>query len=732
MKKRIRIRTMFIGGCFTILFFILLARVFWFQVANAEFWQVKAKETWSTQITLNSVRGTIYDRNGSALAMDAPAYTVAVSPKIIDHLKIADEVVDMLHGILNKPKDELYKIATAKKDDGEFYQQREVHPEGWKVDVEVAERLKEEIAALSKETEQKDVGIYLLEMDKRYYPKETLASHILGYMDKEDKPVNGLESYYDELLRGIPGSISYEKDRKGYKLPTANEVYKPKTDGKNIVLTIDETIQHYTEKAIKAIYDQYKPVSVTAIAADPKTMEILAMANMPNFNPNSYWEAGSQAAFYDHAIRSIYEPGSTFKIVTLAAAVEEGLFNPNEWYMSGQIKVKGWPKPIRDVKRGGWGEITLLEGVKRSSNVAFVKLGIEKLGEEKVKQYIHDFGFGQKTGIELPGESKGTVSIERTIDVATATFGQGGVVVTPIQQVAGIAAVANGGTLLKPHIIKEIVDPVTGEKTKTEPEVVRKVISEETSRKVGEYLEQVVSDQKIGSGRNAYIEGYRVAGKTGTAQKAVNGKYVDGKYVVSFIGYAPVEDPKILVYIIVDEPNDPYAGGGSVAAPAFKEIVSQSLRYMNIPSNKSAQQTEKKEGKEKTIPRTLVPSVTKQRTADAKSQLTHAGITFETIGDGDEVIGQYPEAGLPLPQSKRVYLFTEDPKNMDVPDMKGASLRDVIEMCSLLGIDYSVSGEGYVVEQTVTQNGDVRKAEFTLEPSAPSDSAEDESEKAEE
>lgn len=720
MIKRIRIRTMFIGGCITILFFILIARLFWVQVVDASFWTTEAEKTWSTTVKLDSVRGTIYDQNMRPLAVDAPAYTVAVNPKRIHELNLERDIAKKLGEILKKPENEMMEIVTAKNDKGEFYVNREVKPEGWKIDQPLADKVSAYMDELKdKVGKNADVGIYLLKESKRFYPNDELASQVLGYTDKDGKAVMGLESYFDKDLAGTDGSISYQKDQKGYKLPSTNEIYTPEKDGKNLVLTIDENIQNYTQKALKEAYDKYQPVSATAIVADPKTMDILAMANLPTFNPNKYGETKDMASFKNNAVQSAYEPGSTFKIITLAAAVQEGVFNPNELYKSGSMKVGGWP--IRDHKRSGWGEITFLEGLKRSSNVAFVKLGYERLQKDKLEKYFKDFGFGQKTGIPLPGEREGTLRLDSSAAVATSSYGQGGVVVSPIQQVAGVAAVANGGKLMTPRLVKEIIDPTTNEKTVIEPKVVRQVISPETSRQVGEYLEQVVSDQKIGTGRSAYIDGYRIAGKTGTAQTSVNGKYSADKYVVSFIGYAPVEDPQVLIYVLLDQPNDKYAGGGTAAGPVFKEIMSQSLNYLNIkPSAKTNDANKDKKNDNKSSQTAnqaaVVPDLANMKLNEAKEQLTKKGITFETIGKGSKIVRQVPDAGTPLASGNRVYLITEDPKNITIPDMKGSSLRDVLEFCTLLDISYSIKGEGYVVSQKITKEENHVHVDFTLAP----------------
>ncbi|MDG0793271.1 penicillin-binding transpeptidase domain-containing protein [Cohnella ginsengisoli] len=727
MTKRIKLRTLLAGGVITLLFLALWGRIYWVQVAHAEFWAEQARNTWVTTKKLVQDRGTITDRTGTVLASDAAAYTLALSPKVIHQLdagnpewKLIDQIASKVNNILGKPEADLRKIMDAKTDKGVYYVQREVQPEGWKMDKEVADRLTAFRDQLRSLTGKKDVGIYLIEDKKRYYPNGSLASQILGYVSKEGAAKMGLEKTLDEQLKGEEGSITYEKDGKRTQLADGEIEAKQAVDGKNVTLTIDRDIQYYMEQAMKTAYEQYHPLSMTAIAADPKTMDILGMVSLPDFDPNNYWDyAKDQSAFKNNAVQSIYEPGSTFKIMTLAAAVQEGLFNPNDKYMSGSVAIPK-SKPVNDIKRGGWGEITYLEGLKRSSNVAFVKLGYEKLGKDKFKQYIDNFGFGQKTGIELAGEIAGTTQLTWERDYAAATFGQA-VSVTPIQQVAAVAAVANGGKLMTPHIIKSISDPNTGEKVVTEPKVVRQVISEQTSKKVGEYLEQVVSDKVIGTGRNAYIDGYRIAGKTGTAQKVINGVYAEDKFVVSFIGYAPVEDPKIVLYVLVDEPEDKTLGGGSGAAPIFKEIMQKSLLHLGVLPNpsKDSEEAKKKDGEAATpAPVTAKVIDVKGMTASqAKSKLGNSGFDAIVLGKGDKVVSQLPNAGAVLPTSQHVYLMTEKTLG-SVPSMKGLSLRDALDMCSLLGASCTASGQGYVSGQQATRDGTKLSIALALAPPA--------------
>ncbi|AWB45370.1 stage V sporulation protein D [Paenibacillus sp. CAA11] len=712
MTRRIKLRTLLIGGLTTLFFVVLITRIFWIQIVSADFWQDHAKTQWSKELDLPASRGTITDRNGDVLAEDIPAYTVAINPRIITKYGIQQEVVEGLHKLLGKPEGELLKLINAKTKDGKLYGQREVRNEGWKIDLDLKDKVEAFAEQLRKEKKIPDSGIILIQEEKRYYPKESLAAHILGYTDRGGNAVTGLEKEYDEDLKGHDGILQYEADPKGVHVPKASEVYQPAKDGKNIQLTIDDTIQQYIENAMKEAYAKLNPISMTVIAADPNTMEILGLANMPTFNPNTYYDNVKQENFFNHAVRSQYEPGSTFKIVTLAGAVQEGVFNPDENYMSGSIHVPGGT--LHDINRYGWGPISFLEGVKRSSNVAFVQLGYKKLGEEKFEHYVKDFGFGQKTGIELPGELPGQVSMHYPIEYATATYGHGQLLVTPIQQVAAVAAVANGGKLMVPHIIKSITDPTTGKTESTEPKVVRQVISPDKAREVGSYLEQVVADQKIGTGRHAYIEGYRVAGKTGTAVKPINGKYDYTKQVVSFIGYAPVDDPKILVLVVIDQPQNSKLGGGTAAAPIFKQIVSQVLPYMGV-AKETTDADSKKDKKSQTLIKT--PPMTGLSLKEASSRLRNQGLAYETLGKGDKVVSQYPKEGSDMTVGQQIYLLTEEGKKMQVPDLTGQSLRDAVEILNLMQVKVTASGEGYVISQKATQNKDgTRTVALTLEP----------------
>lgn len=716
MVKRIKLRTLFIGGCITLFFLVLIGRVFYIQVLKGDFWQAEAATQRAHTSTIKALRGTISDRNGTILASDVPAYTVVVSPEVIHEQGIGDEVIAKLHELLGKPVNELQKLVEAKDEDGKYLKNREIRNEGWKIDQELADKVLAFRDEIGKAHKIRETGIGLVREQKRYYPKESLAAHMLGYTDRDGNAIAGLEAYYDEQLKGSNGFLNYFSDGKGYKLPNAEETYKPVVNGSSLRLTIDSTIQYYIEEAMRKAFDQYKPKSMTVIAADPNTMEILGMANLPTFDPNEYWATKDPESFLNHAIKSINEPGSTFKIVTLAGTVQEKLFNPNDTFMSGQIKIKGYSRALQDIKKAGWGSITYLEGVKRSSNVAFVKLGYEFLGKDKLLSYIHDFGFQEKTGIDLPGEVKGRITPQWPVEFATLAYGHGKVQVTPIEQLTAVAAIANGGKLMKPYVVKEITNPNTGAKTAAKPEVIRQVISEETAKETGGYLEQVVADQVIGTGRNAYINGYRVAGKTGTAIKPNGQNYDKEKVLVSFIGYAPVDNPKIAVIVIIDEPNEE-VGGGKAAAPVFKEIVTQSLQYMGVPKLAADSTNSKKEAaRAAAVTLRSAPELTGSSMKEAREQLLDEGFDFVAVGEGDSVISQYPIPGALLASGQRIYLLSEEGAGKSIPDLRGESLRDALEILSLLKVAIKVEGEGYVTEQLEEMINDKTQVTLKLEP----------------
>lgn len=729
MEMKVRSRSLLVGLVFTLFFLAIIGKLYYIQVVEGAKLQEKAKVIWQEDEVIPARRGTIVERNGKILAEQAKAYTITVNPTVINQKGLAEDVARGLAEALAKTQDsaviaelerKIYGMATRKRPNSDLYAiEVEVRNEGYLVDSETKQKVENVIESLRKKIEErnaqsdtkldtKNVGIGIKEAERRVYPFNRLASHVLGYIDVDGKPNYGIESYYNDYLEGTPGHLRTERDLKGVEIPNGKMSYTPPEDGHTVKLTLDYSIQFYLENALRKAYQEWQPKSMTAIVADPKTLEILAMASLPDFNPNEYWKVDNVSVFNNIAISYPYEPGSTFKVVTLAGAVEEGLYNSTETYMSGSYRVPG--KTIYDHNISGWGEITYFEGLLRSSNVAFVKLG-EKLGPEKLREYIDRFGFGQPTNIDLPQEATGVIPMRYPVEYATATYGQG-LSVTAIQQLAAYAAIANGGNLMRPYIVKEIVDPDTGEVVfANEPKVVRRVISEDTALQVALDLEQVVANQEIGTARRAYIEGYRIAAKTGTAQIILPGEktYADNQWLVTFAGFAPVDDPQLVMVVMAELPdlNGNYHLASEVTAPVFKEVMAQGLSYLGIKTKDPVSVLSFKQSV------TTVPDIEGMSLADAKSTLLQHGLQAEVIGEGETVRKQLPVPGSSIADTQRVYLMTEEALEADIPDLTGKSLRDALEICTLLDIKCKAIGEGYVANQSLSGQAEAR--ELTLE-----------------
>ncbi|MEO3947448.1 penicillin-binding transpeptidase domain-containing protein [Gorillibacterium sp. CAU 1737] len=734
MEKRLKIRSLLIGVFFFLLFFVVVGRIYWIQVVEASNLREKAEVLWTSTEILKPTRGSILDRNGRGLAEEAPAYTVALNPELIHQRGIADEVAKGLAQVL-KQKDEpgyiaelekrLYELATkmrpAPKED-QYMIEVEVKQEGWKINAEKKRAVEDFIKQLRDQLKAdgkpylNSVGVYLKETEKRYYPFERLASQIIGFVSRDgSEAIMGLEKSLDDQLTGKPGKLVKEKDLKGVDIPGSKATLTSPVDGNHVKLTLDQNIQYYLEKELRRAQEEFKPKSMTAIAVNPKTMEILGMASTPDFDPNAYWQS-EPASYRNRAVMDQIEPGSTFKIVTLAAAIEQGLWKPQASFESGSVKFQGM-KEIRDHNWSGWGTISFMEGLVRSSNVLFSKLGYEQLGKEKFKSYVEKFGFGSKTGIDLPGEAAGNINFKYESDYARATFGQS-VSVNAVQQAAAFAAVANGGKLMKPYIVKEIIDPKTGKPIQTnQPEVVRQVVSPEVARQTTLALEHVMTDEH-GTGVNAAISGYRIAGKTGTANIVPEGEktYAVGQYVVSFFGYAPIEDPQILIGVIADRPQiKSYHDGSLVTLPVFKNVMAETLAYLGIPSSDSKAKTTEAQATAK------VPTLTSLTVTEAKQKLTDAGLHVDVLGTGDKVTRQLPTPGTELQVGRSVVLVAGAVGNAQVPDLTGMSLRDAVEIAALLQMDYEIQGEGFVVSQKVSTKGSKKVLELTLKPFSESD-----------
>lgn len=635
-QMTVKKRLVFVLLSGVLIFLIISIRLGYVQFVLGDMLTDRAKNSWNREIPFEPKRGEILDRNGVSLATNMSAPTVYVIPRQVEN---PQETAEKLANLLNASVEEIYKRITKKSS-------IERIPEGRKISNEKAK----EIRDLNLK------GVYIAEDSKRHYPFGAYLSHVLGFTGIDNQGLMGLELSYDEELAGKRGSVQFYSTAKGERMENMADEYVPPVDGLDLILTIDSRIQTIIERELDNAEAQYNPEGMIAIAMNPNTGEILAMASRPNFDPAEYQEVPPEIYNRNLPIWSTYEPGSTFKIITLAAALEEGKVDleNDHFYDPGHIEVAG--SHLHCWKSGGHGTQTFLEVVENSCNPGFVELG-NRLGKEKLFKYIHDFGFGKKTGIDLAGEGTGILfSLDRVgpLEQATTSFGQG-VSVTPIQQVAAVSAAINGGILYQPYIAKELVDPKTGEVVmRKTPVAKRRVISEETSKELRYALESVVAN---GTGRNAFVDGYRVGGKTGTAQKAKDGVYLENNHIVSFIGFAPADDPQIVVYLAIDNPKGTIQFGGTVAAPIVGKIIDDSMRVLEVEPRK--QQMEK-EMTWLDTPLVEVPDLKGMTRQEIYQKFYN--LKLEVEGEGKVVIHQSPEPGKKVKEgsSIRIYLGAEE------------------------------------------------------------------------
>ena len=615
MHKNIRIVLLGIVFCFILIIF----KVFFVEVIEYDKLNKLANNLWNRNLVIGANRGRLLTIDGITIADNLTTVSLVVVP---NQIKDKKGTVKKLADILGVSEDKISEHVN-KKSSVEI-----VHPEGRQLSYDIADR----ISKLNLD------GVYLLKEGKRYYPYNTLFSHSLGFVGIDNQGLSGIELTYDRYLTGASGAIKYYSDAKGNKLNLSN-IYTEPQNGMDIYLTIDYDIQSSMERELNNVIEKYHADGAWAIVMDPNNGEILALSSKPDFNPNKYKEYSTEEINRNLAIWSTYEPGSTFKIITLAASLEEktvDLFN-DTFTDNGSVNVDG--ARIRGWQKVGHGTQTYLQVVQNSCNPGFVSLG-NKLGKDRLFSYINKFGFGEKTGIDLNGEGSGILfSLGKVgpVELATTAFGQG-ISVTAIQQITAVSATINGGYLYKPYVVKRIVDPMSKEIIlENKPTLVRKTISSETSKNVRMTLETVVA---YGTGRNAYIEGYRVGGKTGTAQKVSNGRYMASNHIVSFIGFLPADNPKAVVYVAVDNPKGITQYGGTVSAPIAKNIMLDIISELQIKKS------------DYTLPKTYqwydikyypVPDIVGMNIHEAKKLLRN--FTPEYSGNGDIIKSISPDSG---------------------------------------------------------------------------------------
>lgn len=615
-KNNERIKLVFIIAI--LLFLIIFFKIVYVQTVSYDKLSTLSDDLWSRELPISASRGKILDRNGVVLADNITITSLVIIP---NQVKKPEKVAKVLSNILNTDYDDMYAHVTKNTSI------ERVHPEGRNLSYEIADEI----------NSYKFDGVYVVKEAKRYYPNGNMLSHVLGYTGIDNQGLSGIELLYDNYLTGEDGAIKYYSDAKGNKLDMA-EVYTEPEAGLDVMLTIDYDIQVSIERELDNIVSSFSPDHALAVAMNPNTGEILAMSSRPNFDPNNYQKYDEETLNRNLPIWMTYEPGSTFKIITTAAAVEEGVVNleKDEFYDSGSVTVSG--AKLRCWKAGGHGHQTMLQVFENSCNPGFVKMGFS-LGKEKLFDYINLFGFGEKTGIDLNGEGEGIIfDVEdvKDLELATTAFGQG-VSVTPIQQVTAVSSIVNGGYLYKPYIMKSILDSETNNVfTSGEKELVRKTISKNTSNILKMALESVVAN---GGGKVTYIDGYRVGGKTGTAQKVENGRYLENNYIMSFMAVLPSNDPEIVLYLAIDNPKKTALLSSYTTTPFVRKILLDIINIMDIKKQDNQKEKDYEWMDKKYYE---VPNVIGMTKEEAKKYLT--GFEIEFVGDGDIVVEQTPEA----------------------------------------------------------------------------------------
>lgn len=740
--NEIKKRTVVIVSIVILLLIALIARVAYWQVIRGEELTQKAKSQQQSGNIITASRGKIYDRNGKVLAESASVNTLICNPEDVKADGDSETIASVLAPVIDMDKDKILNLITRKT----RYQV-------------IKKRLTtEESEAVKKLLDSKNdakiakafTGVYFEDDSKRYYPFN-IAPHILGFTGYDNNGIQGIELTFDDALMGRNGSIERNQNANGTTLKEQQEEYlNSASSGDDVVLTIDETIQHFLEKHLKeAVAENKLKEGAAGIVMNPKTGEILAMATKPDFNLNTPYDveqfqkyaidfnykeetketeestkqtpkptedannlsdeevaAMRNKMWRNKAISDTYEPGSTFKIITAAAALEENVVNENSQFYCPGFKIVA-DRKIGCANKSGHGAQTFVEGVRNSCNPVFMELGA-RLGYEKFMEYFTAFGLTEKTGVELVGEASSIYYHDKMseVDIATSSFGQG-FQITPIQLITAVSAVINGGERMKPQIVKEIRN--SGGVIKSyQPEVVNRVISEDTSRKMREILESVVA-LPTATGKNAYVKGCRIGGKTGTSEK---GNRNEGKRIASFIGFAPANDPEIVCLIMLDEPQVDNKYGGTIAAPLAGEILEDVLNYLGI----------EKQYTEDEIPdvRSEVPDVRELSIEAARNTVADKNFYVKVVGSGDSVVDQLPKPGVMLGEKSTVILYTETQdktSTVTVPDLSGMSVSDARYTLELRGLNFEIVGAGhgevsgaYAVRQSVDAGESVMPA----------------------
>ncbi|MDV2582544.1 penicillin-binding protein [Alkalibacillus haloalkaliphilus] len=682
---------------FSILFLTIIGRYMYIQVTG-EVHSVDlvayAENMRETNTTLQAERGKIYDRSGMALADNRPVYnmyaildeTYTGNSSVPLHLEDAEHTAQQLSNVLDEDVESI-KSRIQNGIDNDRYQ-----IEFGSLGQGLSEAEYEAIEELELP------GIYFEQTLQRYYPNGLYASQIIGYTGYTDdeeqtqaRGAYGIELEFDEYLTGKDGFINYQRDSYGHQLRNAEETVQSPEDGFDIHLTIDQKIQSFLEDALTTVEEAYSPERIMAGVMDPNTGEILAMSNRPTFDPNT---RDNIENWYNDMISSPFEPGSTMKIFTLAAAIEEGVYNGNETFQSGQFQINEHSRTINDHDRDGWGEITFDEGILRSSNVAMAELLWDKMGPETYLEYLEDFHLDRMTGVDLTGERIGTISYGGPWEQITTAYGQGSTF-TPMQIMKAATALANDGEIVQPYVLSNIQDPNNGQLVEQKDrEVVGDPISPDTVEQIKDLLGQTVTEEE-GTANAFALDQYTTFGKTGTASipDPETGLYMSGgpNYYFSFVGMAPQDDPQLLMFVAVKQPDVDYRYQGSeTTSYIYRTVMENSLHYLDVsPDQENITHTDE----------TTINDYSGQSVENVTSELSELGFPVDVIGEGNTVESTWPTSGSQVFTNQRVLLRTDD--QMTMPDLTGWTLRDVIALSRMTNIDLDYIGSGLVIDQNI-------------------------------
>ncbi|GEO25076.1 stage V sporulation protein D [Alicyclobacillus acidoterrestris] len=649
--------------------------------------------------TLLAQRGSILDAQGNSLAFDVSASYVDI--ETTDLKKYLPDAASILAPILGSSVDDVTKLLST---DAAWVRLPQPVLASTKSKLRAA-FAKHAWAPNDKATNWSG-EITFTPTEERKYPFKDFAANTLGYVQGGTGEA-GVEYEYNQELAGQNGSLSYQRDSEGFPLPGSVHVTKQAKPGDSVQLTLDENIQGFVENVMDQIVQKYRPENAAIIVTNPNTGAILAMSSRPTYDPNEYWKT-PDALSQNWAVTSTFEPGSTFKPFVLAAALATGSVSLYQTYESGQTTIDG--TTIHDWNLSGWGTLTYQQALEESSNVGFAKIA-EALGWNNMNKYLNLFGFTQPTGVDLPNEGRSllfSASNQGPVQLATSGFGQG-IAVTPLQQMAAMGVIANGGKLMKPYVASKIISPDGKTIKQFEPTVVRQnFIPQSVLDEVKQTMVLDVSDPKHGIDAAAKIAGYEVAGKTGTAQVAdpKTGQYYSDRFITSFIGFAPANDPKVEVYVTVDYPKTPEAltWGSSIAAPYARTIIKDCLQYYHVPPTGDVQSasevTPSGAGK---VSYVETPSIVGLSEQSAQAKLKSLGLTAMFAGESGTVTKQWPAAGVQVAKGSKMYglLSTNTGNKVTVPNLIGLSLRDATNLLAALSLNIKPTGSGFVSSQSI-------------------------------